>query len=114
MEMTSVPFDRRLKRIVRYHQRLSYGAKRVVTKSGLIVVRPRIYNPKFPFRGIAMIILSAFLFKAYIYADLGQADYASRVAAISGPSIMEKAGAWIMQADPATVLVGNGLKTLGV
>jgi hypothetical protein len=101
MEMTSVPFDRRLKRIVRYHQRLSYGAKRVVTKSGLIVVRPRIYNPKF-------------LFKAYIYADLGQADYASRVAAISGPSIMEKAGAWIMQADPATVLVGNGLKTLGV
>ena len=51
-----------------------------------------------------MIILSAFLFKAYIYADLGQADYAGRVAAISGPPIMEKAGAWVMQADPVTVL----------
>ncbi|MCO4846838.1 MAG: hypothetical protein KC448_02565 [Yoonia sp.] len=92
---------------------MKLGAKRKVTKTGLIVDVPRIYNPKFPSRGIAVMLAAAVLFKGYIYADLGQADYASRVAALSGPSIVEKAGSWVMQPESATVFVASFFKKLG-
>ncbi len=113
MSFVSNPFDRRLKRIVRRHHRLNHGATCKVTDTGLIVATPRIYNPKFPVKAMVKLIVCAFFFKAYIYADLGQAEYVSRVAALSGLSIAEKAGAWIMQPEPATVFVADIFKNMG-
>ena len=113
MYFVSASFESRVKRILLRHRKLSRGAKCRVTDTGLIVATPRIYKPKFPIKGVIKLIVWAFLFKAYVYADLGHAEYASRVAALSGPSIVEQAGAWILQPELATVLVADFFKNLG-
>lgn len=114
MSLTSMPFDRRLKRIVRKHKRMENGVTHSVSKTGLIVARPRIYNPKFPMKGLILAVLAMFAFKGYLYASLGEQTYSSRVAELASGSTVEKAGAWVMQADPATSMIATGWNAMGV
>ena len=113
MAQANVPFDKRLKRIVRRHDKIqSGGAVKTVTSDGLIVARPRVYRPRFPLKGLLAIIVLGFLFKGVIYATLGAEAYAERVTALQEGSVMEQAGAWIMQADPATKLIADGVSAV--
>lgn len=107
MVTANVPFEKRLRRIVRRNNRLAQGARLRQTKDGLIVAQPRLYNPKFPLKGLIMLIAVAFLFKGYVYAQLGTQDYAAKVAALAEGSLFEQAGGWLMYADPATVMIGD-------
>ena len=99
MSLTSMPFDRRLKRIVRNHQRMSHGVVHSVNSNGLIVARPRIYNPKFPLKGLLLLVIAGFLFKGLVFANLGAGQYDAHVTELQAGTIVEKAGAWIMQVD---------------
>jgi len=108
------PFDKRLSKIVRNHQRMSHGIAHVMNKDGLMVARPRTYNPKFPARGLLMLIGAVLLFKAYIHAHLGAADFDGRVAALSNGTLVEQAGAWLMQADPVTVALSTMMQGFGI
>ena len=112
MAQAHVPFDKRLKRIVRRHDRMQHGYTRTVTADGLIVARPRVYRPRFPLKGILFLVVAGFLFKGFMLAYLGDAAYGQRVATLESGTPMEKAGAWIMQSDPATVFVAGQLKTV--
>ena len=114
MSHTSIPFDRRLKRIVRKHKRMSRGVVRKVDKNGLIVARPRIYNPKFPLKGILLAVIAMFVFKGFLYASLGAETYDLRLSELLAGSTVEKAGAWLMQVDPATSMIAQGWDALGV
>ncbi len=114
MSLTSMPFDRRLKRIVRNHKRMSRGVKHRVSSSGLIVARPRIYNPKFPIKGLTLAIVAMFAFKGFLHATLGEQTYDLRVAELASGTAVEKAGAWVMQADPATSMIATAWKAMGV
>ncbi len=105
----NVPFQKRLRRIVRRHNRMAHGVTHKLTRDGLIVATPRIYNPRFPLKGLLMLVAVAFLFKGYIYAHLGAQAYTDRVAGLSEGAPLEQAGAWMMAADPATVFVGEFL-----
>lgn len=107
-------FEKRLRRIVKSHQRMANGVAYRVDQNGLISAQPRIYNPKFPLRGLILLVGAAFLFKGYIFATLGQSTYDTRVAGLADGSLIEQAGAWIMQADPATRAVAEVLASLGV
>ena len=114
MSLVSASFERGLSYIVRRQRNpLSRGARCKVTDTGLIVATPRMYMPKFPIKTVIKLIVWAFLLKAYVYADLGHAEYASRVAALSCPSIVGQTGAWILQPELATVLVADVFKSLG-
>lgn len=112
--MSGVSFEKRLRTIVRDHQRLNVGAVHTVRHDGLIVARPRVYNPKFPLRGLILLVASAVLFKAYIYASLGVATYTDRVERLGEGTFIEKAGAWIMQADALTIAVAQVLGSFGI
>lgn len=114
MTVAQVPFQKRLRRIVREHQRMANGATHVMRDDGLIVARPRVYNPKFPLRGLVLLIGAAVLFKGFIYATLGSATYGDRVAQLAQGSFPEKAGAWIMQPDVATLAVAQFLNAVGL
>lgn len=114
MSVAQVPFQKRLRRIVREHQRMSNGVSHVMRDDGLIVARPRVYNPKFPLRGLVLLLGAALLFKGYILASLGATLYGERVAQLAEGSIIEKAGAWIMQPDVATSAVAQILNGFGV
>lgn len=113
MAQAHVPFDKRLKRIVRRHDRMaSSGAVKTVNADGLIVARPRIYKPRFPLKGLVVLVVLGFLFKGFLFAYLGEAEYLNRVAALSNGSMMEQAGAWVMHADPATVFIAGSIESL--
>lgn len=114
MASVHAPFEKRLRKIVKNHERMSHGVTHIMRKDGLIVAKPRIYNPRFPLRGMVLLILAAFLFKGYIYASLGPADYNSRVTALGDGTLIEQAGAWVMYADFATVQIGTFLNGLGL
>lgn len=114
MPAAQVRFEKRLGRIVRDHQRMTQGVVHVMRQDGLIVARPRVYNPKFPLRGLILLIGTALLFKGYIYASIGAGSYQERVAQLAEGSMVEKAGAWIMQADVATIAVAQVLNSLGL
>ena len=104
-----VPFDKRLKRIVRQHDKMSNGVVRRVNSDGLIVAKPRLYRPRFPLKGLLAVLFLGFLFKGFLFAFLGDAAYGERVAALQSGTVLEKAGAWVMQPDPITVLAANGI-----
>lgn len=112
MSMSGVPFDKRLRSIVREHTRMSHGAVHAIRHDGLITVRPRKYNPRFPLKGLMMVLGVSILFKAYILADLGQATYNQRVGALAEGSVFEKAGAWLMQPDTVTTGVAGVMRSL--
>lgn len=114
MSLATVPFDRRLKQIVRRHKRMSNGIVRKVDSRGLIVARPRIYNPKFPLKGLLLLVVAGFAFKGLVHANLGASAYNNHVTELSAGTTVEKAGAWVMQSDPATVMISRGFKMLGV
>ena len=106
----NVPFDKRLKRIVRRHEKMANGVVKTVNADGLIVARPRVYRPRFPLRGLIVLLALGFLFKGFLLAYLGDEAYGERVASLKEGTIMEQAGAWIMQTDPATVLIADGVQ----
>lgn len=114
MTLAQVPFERRLRRIVKNHQRMANGVVHSVDSNGLIVSRPKVYNPRFPLRGLLLLVATALMFKGYIYASLGAVTYDERVAGLSEGTLIEQAGAWIMQADTATLAVATVLQSLGV
>ncbi len=108
-----VPFDKRLKRIVRQHDKMSSsGAVKTVTSDGLIVAKQRFYRPRFPLKGLLAVLFLGFLFKGFLFAYLGEAEYLERVAALNGGSVLEQAGAWVMQPDPVTVIAADGIATI--
>ena len=113
MALVQVPFEKRLRRIVKNHQRMGNGVVHSVNSNGLIVARPKIYNPRFPLRGLLLLVATAFLFKGYIHATLGEAVYAERVAGLADGNMIEQAGAWVMQADTATIAVSTVLQSVG-
>lgn len=112
MAQANVPFDKRLKRIVRRHDRMANGYVKTVTSDGLIVARPRIYKPKFPLKGLLAVLVIGFLFKGFVYATLGAEQYVERVAVLQQGSLMEQSGGWIMQPDPATVFIAESITAI--
>ncbi len=109
MAQAHVPFDKRLKRIVRRHDKMSNGVVRTVNSDGLIVARPRLYRPRFPLKGLLIVLAIGFLLKGFLFAYLGEAAYADRVAGLQAGSTIEQAGAWVMQSDPVTEVVAAGI-----
>ena len=109
----NVPFDNRLKKIVRRHDKMSNaGAVRSVSSDGLIVAKPRLYRPRFPLKGLLAVLVIGFVFKGFLFAYLGETAYVERVATLQAGSTLEQAGAWVMQADPVTKLAADGIATI--
>jgi hypothetical protein len=115
MSLTARPFDNRLKKIVRRHNRLgAAGVVHKVDSRGLIVARPRIYSPKFPLKGLLLLVAAGFVFKGLVFANLGAGAYNGHVTELRTGSMVEQVGAWVMQPDPATMLIGKGFDKLGL
>lgn len=96
-------FDRRMRRITRRHTQLSRGYVTAVNDDGLVVAKPRRKGPRNTLRGIAVVFLVLMVFKGFLLAQLGGAEYAERLSALSDGSAFEKAGSVVMAADPVTV-----------
>jgi len=67
------------------------------------------YRPRFPLKGLLAVLFLGFLFKGFLFAYLGEAAYGERVATLQDGTVLEQAGAWVMQPDPITVLAADGI-----
>lgn len=114
MLQTAKQFDRRLGHITKEHEKASKGLAYKVSRSGLIVAKPRGFRLRFPFKGIAVLFLGLVLFKGFLLAYLGPGVYLSRLDILADGTFVEQAGAWALQIEPVTQTVANVFAAFGL
>ena len=105
-------FDRRMRRISRRHSKLSHGYVTQVTNDGLVVAKPQRRTARGTLRGVAVVLLVMMVFKGFLHAQLGPTAYQARVDGLAAGSIYEKAGAYVMVADPLTIWLSDKISSL--
>lgn len=104
-------FNKRLNTIEKRHQKLSSGYVRLEERNGLLVpVRRAKTRRGFPVRGLFLTLVMFLGFKGFLLAYLGAITYVDRHAQLEQGSAIEKAGAWAMRPDPATVWIAEQIK----
>ena len=105
-------FDRRLKRIGKSHERMARrGRVFFQTRDGLIKSRARRIRPRLPLRGLMLVALALFGFKVFLFLNYGPAEYEARLDILRSGTLLEQGGAFVMQADPVTVMIATELRT---
>ncbi|WP_323779855.1 hypothetical protein [Leisingera sp.] len=100
-------FQARLKQINRKHEALSAGYSAKLRPDGLLVVRPHRLRTRGSGRSILLFVAAVLLFKSFLMAALGFGSYDARVQTLAAGSGVERAGAFLMQADPVSVFVAR-------
>jgi hypothetical protein len=100
--MAFLEFDKRVRRIERKHRKMARGGVPFIDRTGLVSMRPRRARIRVPLRGLLLLAAGFIAFKGLVLADLGGELYAERLETLSNGTVVEQAGAWIMQADPAS------------
>ncbi|MEO1238074.1 MAG: hypothetical protein AAFW64_00135 [Pseudomonadota bacterium] len=95
-------FEVRMNKINRRHKRLSRGYIMSVNHDGLIIAQPKARQSWVPWRGILFALVGAILVKAVMLAQVGTQEYEARVTALAAGNQLEKIGAYVLTADPAT------------
>ncbi len=103
-------FEARLKKLDRKRTRMAHGYKGTVSKDGLIVFRPARRQRGIPLRAVVLLIVGFFVFKGMVMAHTGSTIYGERVAALKEGTMVEQAGAFLMQTDPITVGIALQLR----
>ena len=105
-------FERRMRRINRRHSKLSQGYVTAVNSDGLVVAKPQRRSARGTLRGVALIVIVVMLFKGFLHAQLGAQAYEDRVEALAAGTMIEKAGAFAMAADPITLWLSTKVVSL--
>lgn len=105
-------FANRLNTLGAKHQKLSRGYTVMVDRNGLIVAQPKCTRRYFPLKGITMLILGFFVFKAFTLSVNGPEAYQERLAMLENGTIIEVFGAKIMGLDPVTVGLAESMGPL--
>ena len=101
-------FDKRVRAVVRKHDKMRRnGVVHRVGKDGLIISRARFARPRFPWRGVVLVIALGFAFKALLWGQIGAAGYNERVETLRQGTMIEQVGAWLLQPDQVTVYFGD-------
>ncbi|MBU2991966.1 hypothetical protein Q4555_14775 [Octadecabacter sp. 1_MG-2023] len=103
--------DKRLEKVVRTHNKMRRnGVVHRVGRDGLIRSRPRLIRPRFPLKGALIMVGLLIAFKSLMFAQIGSGNYALKVEELRQGTMVEQAGAVLMQEEPITVATGGFLK----
>lgn len=105
MAKTQLQFDERLRLLSRKHQAMSRGYVTRMQPDGLIVAQPKRRSVRVSARAVFLFLAAFIGFKAFLVANLGPLAYDDRLARLEAGTLVEKAGAFVMQADPLTMYV---------
>ena len=105
-------FDRRVRRISRRQTKLSHGYVTTVTDDGMVVAKPKRKTRWGTLRSLILLAIIMVVFKGVLHARLGAENYQARIEALSAGTAVEQAGAWVMAADPLTVLISGQVSSL--
>jgi type VI protein secretion system component VasF len=108
----SDPFQKRIRRIARQRSKLRGGIRHKVTRTGLIVAKPRIIRPQFPLKSLMLMFVVALLFKGFVFYQLGADDYNARVNALANGTKVEQAGAYLMSPDPVSGVISDVMREI--
>lgn len=100
--MTHAAFDRRLRALSRKHDRMARGIVYRMGRDGLITAHPRPLAPRFPLKALMGLVFAALDFKIVLFGLIGPEVYEARLAHLRAGSLVEQAGAWLMQPDGVT------------
>jgi len=100
MGMNHLQFEQRVSNIGRKNRALARGYSTRVRPDGLIVARPRRRQVGLSLKSVILFVLAIFAFKGFLIADIGVKTYDERVDRLKTGTIVEQAGAWVMQIDP--------------
>lgn len=107
MSKKQIQFDERLRLLARKHRAMSHGYVTRMQPDGLIVAHPRRHSIRISKRSIFLFIAAFILFKGFLVANLGPQTYDDRLARLQAGTVVERAGAFVMQPDPLTMYVAN-------
>ncbi|MBV1867979.1 MAG: hypothetical protein KUG69_08755 [Marinosulfonomonas sp.] len=110
-DIKQMQFGMRLKRIDQHHRSLAKGYVTSINHDGLIIAKPHRRASRAPLRGIFLCLFTLIMFKGFLFAQLGETAYGDRLASLDHGTILEKVGAYIMTADPATVWISERIQT---
>ncbi|MDQ2091877.1 hypothetical protein NO357_18395 [Marimonas arenosa] len=85
--------------IERAHRRAPKGRGQIVGPDGLLVVRKRRSAPAISPRGVLYLLFGFILFKSIALAQFGESGYMERINGLQSGTLVEKAGALVMQPD---------------
>ena len=105
-------FGKRLKGIEKRRDKLAQGFVTVVNSDGLLVAHPRRTSFRFPWRAVAIVAVLFFLFKGFVMAGLGEAEFAERAITLQAGTPVEQVGGWVMQPDPVTLWIAEQFKLI--
>mmetsp|Transcript_5506 Transcript_5506/g.8841 ORF Transcript_5506/g.8841 Transcript_5506/m.8841 type:complete len:117 (-) Transcript_5506:453-803(-) len=109
MVETQVHFQKRLSTLGRKHAAMAKGYDMQMRRDGLVVVKAKRAGMRrfFPLKGLMLLVLGFFVFKAFMLASLGDLTYNERVAKLNQGTVIEQAGAQVMAIDPATAFIAG-------
>jgi len=111
--MPQTTFDRRVTRLENKHRQLAEGVTYRIGPDGLITAHPnRRILPRFPSRGLVLLLVTAFAFKTGLLVASGDAAYDSRLAELAQGRTVERTMAWVMQADPVTQAAASAVRKM--
>ena len=106
-------FALRLQRIERRRRKLR-GPLMSFNMDGILVARPRGASRSISWNGILMALAGFFGLKGLILAHAGPLDYAERLDVLTAGTLVERAGAWMMQIDPLTQWIAGEFSRVGI
>ncbi len=107
MAKKQLQFNDRLRLLDRKHRAMSHGYVTRVQPDGLIIAKPRRQPIRISGRAVLVFVLAFIGFKAFLVANLGPLTYDERLARLNAGTVVEQAGAFVMQADPVTMYVAE-------
>ncbi len=100
-------FAERLQRIGRAHRKLAQGYVTTIDANGLIVPKPQRKSSGSAMRSLLACLVVLMGFKGFLYNQIGNTAYDTRIIQLQNGSVLEKIGASVMYPDPLTVRIAS-------
>lgn len=110
---TKEHFAARLHNVGERHSKLvRRGYTTRVDRNGILVAQPKKMRLRPPVRGAFLMVLSFFVFKAFMLSANGPDAYAERLATLENGTFIEMLGGRLLSIDPATQFLANQMGPL--
>ncbi|WP_322866441.1 hypothetical protein U5922_009695 [Aquicoccus sp. G2-2] len=101
-------FDRRVTVLKKAHRKGRKAYVPIAGPDGVVYVRkPQSKFANVPFRGLLLLALGLVLFKGLAIAQFGALGYDKRLGSLREGTIIEQAGAWVMQPDRVSLYLAG-------
>ena len=110
MALEHKPFELRIGRIMRHRRKLAGGYDLILNADNLIVPCPHAATLAFPWRGLCLALVVGLGFKALLMATFDAPTYTEKLTMLAEGRPLERAGAWVMQPDPASIAMARVIR----